>query len=128
MAGDIIDREYLDINGIDFEVETLNMDPEKNSSIVESMTRNKHPLGVTSGNQHWVITADIVLKISQLSDMDSLDDLYKNDTEVPITVLQEGGNAISFQSGFITGLSETSSNGEAAKRSVTVTAWGRSTV
>lgn len=128
MAGDLLDREYLDINGMEFEVETLNQEPDNNSNVVDSMTRNGQPLGMSSGNLKWEITADLVVKASQLDYIDALEQYLTNVTEVPIVVMQEGGRSYGYTTGFVTGMGSSASSGESIKRSITVKAWGRSSI
>ena len=128
MAGDIIDREYLDINGMEFEVETLNQDPDDSSNVVNAMTKNNQPVGMSRGNETWEITADVAVRVSNVDNMVALDDLFSNKTDVPVTVIQEGGKAYSYEHGFVTGLGESSSHGESVKRSIAIKAWGRNSV
>lgn len=128
MAGDLIDREYLDINGVEFEAETINHEGDKSAATINAMTKKNTPIGVAAGNVVYTVTADIAIRASQIAEIvDDLDELFEDNTEVPVITTQEGGKTISYEAGVITGLSDAASHGDAIKRSVTMTCWGRTT-
>jgi len=126
MAGDLIDREYLDINGVEFEAETLNQEGDKSATTINAMTKNNAPIGVAAGNVVYTITADIAVRESQIDAIvTDLDELFEDNDQVPVVITQENGKTISYEAAVITGLSDAATHGDAIKRSVTMTAWGR---
>lgn len=126
MAGDMIDREYIDINGNEYEVETLNQEADKSATTINAMTKSNSPLGVAAGNVVYNVTCDIAVRASQIDAIvGDLDEWFEDNDEIPVVITQENGKTISYAYAVITGLSDAATHGDSVKRSVTMTAWDR---
>lgn len=122
MAGDIIDRAYLDVDGEQVFCDSIDIDPENQSDFVNAMTPNNEPLGIRSGNEQFDVKADVTMRATEEVDFD---DHWHKKTIVKIMVNFEGGKTHSFGKAVVTKPGIAAKVGEEVKRSIELKAWSR---
>lgn len=122
MAGDIIDRAYLDIDGAQVFCDSIDIEPENDSDWVTAMTPDNNPLGVRGGNDRFGVSADITMRETEEVNFDSL---WQERTIVKIMVEFEGGSVHTYQKAVVTKSGTAAKHGEEVKRSIELNAWDR---
>lgn len=123
MAGNVIDKASIDINGEIYWADSVDIDPEDDTDFVTAMTDNNQPLGIKRGNERFNISAEISLTIDQTGD--GLETAWSEKSNVPVIVYFENGETHSFSKGAISKIGLAAKSGESVKRTIEIKAWDR---
>jgi hypothetical protein len=121
MAGDPIVNAFLEVDGDQIELDSVEIKPEDDAQFVTAMTRSGEPIGVSSGNRRYTITAEATIREDE--DVD-LHDLWESKSNVPTDVEFENGDTWAFSNGRISNPTPKANHGEPAKWSFDILCWG----
>ena len=121
MAGDIIDRAYLEIDGDQVHCDSIDIDPEDDSEFVTAMTPSNDPLGVSMGNRRYRLRADVTVREDEDVDFHQL---WEEKESIPVGVEFESGVTWEFSEGYISKPGIAARHGEACKWSIEILAFG----
>ncbi len=121
MAGDPIDRAYLEIDGDQVFCDSISTDPEDDSDFVTAMTKDNQPIGVSHGNLRHRLTAE--MSVREDEDV-NFHRLLEDKSNVPVSIEYENGETWDWSNGVISKVGMAARHGEKVTRSVDILAWG----
>lgn len=121
-TGDIIDRAYISFNGKTLVADSIDVELDDGTKLVEAMTRDREPIGFSSGNMRATIKADIAMTEDDVDDVD-FTRLWSKQTNVSVTVEFENGQTYTWNKGRIVKPSIQAKQGDHSKRTVEIVAY-----
>lgn len=121
-TGDVIDRAYISFNGKKIVAESIDIELDDGTKLVEAMTKDREPIGFASGNMKATVKADLAMREDDQDDVD-FHRLWSKQTNVSVTVEFEGGQSWTWNKGRIMKPSISAKTGDQAKRSVEIQAY-----